>query len=240
MGHSPSAKPTGIFNDSPALILPHIHISSRTVPLSPNSSVCIGECYYRQVSSKAWVVTGTNKVFRLRDMSEARGSPGVVSLAGWVHVFGGVSLGGRLMNSAERIDALADYSGWENCGCMLTPRRCFNPCVVGRRVYICGGFDTRNSEVFDADSTVYSLLPFLLPDVSEAVTVNIAGDITVITQRHFVVYRTQLGTTEVRTHYEWAGVAGCTNGTVCGGKVYNVALGQVNEFNLTEGRLVRR
>jgi hypothetical protein len=94
----------------------------------------------------------TGILTQLPDMLASRKNHSAIALHGSVYAFGGSNL-----RSAERYHD--DH--WAQLPNMSNERSYFNACSQDERIYLCGGF-TSFSEVFDASSNTYTVLPFSL------------------------------------------------------------------------------
>ena len=76
-----------------------------------------------------------------------------------IYVFGGSD--GRPMKHCEGYALSAEK--WRNCASMITPRSFFNPCVSLEFVYLFGGRNTNQGEMYDVLEDKFTSLPVLLP-----------------------------------------------------------------------------
>jgi len=96
-------------------------------------------------------------------MLHARFAPGVVQASDCIYVFGG----GAEQDFARTLCHSEQYSlqinTWTAIQPLPAPKRCFNPAIYQRSIYLLGGWGTSHSYSYDIPTDQYTQLAFSLP-----------------------------------------------------------------------------
>ena len=118
-------------------------------------------------------------------MTQQRGWFGIIYFQSFVYVFGGFYSGWNFTKKCERFDL--NTNTWCALPEMNRVRSSFNACRWKLKVYVAGGWDNPESEVFDLPTQTFQKLPFVINQSSR--TLCWAKDDTLIIVQNCDVYK---------------------------------------------------
>jgi hypothetical protein len=130
-------------------------------------------------SSHAYEIRpSTGQVDNKPDMHIPRYSPGIIEAYKSIYVFGGFRA--RRLTASERFSREGNV--WLDLPDMIAGRDCFNPCLQGNVIYLCGGRGTDSVETFDVVSERFRKTGIALPGRGMNATSAIVEDQLIVIQ----------------------------------------------------------
>lgn len=181
----------------------------------------------------------TGAVAKLDDMKTPRHGHGILAYFNVVYVFGGYDTA-SLGVCEKYVFRISDWLPLKNQ--MITARSWFNPALYKHLVYLCGGNQVVQCEVFDPSTETFSALPMLVPDPGNTRTVVANDHLIIVTWNK--ICRLNLAKEEkefvVASHWTYA-TWGAMSPLVLGPELFFVAFnnGAIRAVSLSTGQKVR-
>jgi len=147
----------------------HVSVHSAFTHIGEQDVLCTGGCTGGGpdesaliASNTAFIVnTATGSTTSLKLMATARYHHGSIWIGQNVFMFGGQNQ--DYLSVCEKLCLNHQDQPWSQLREMLSPRACFNPLVKEKLIYLMGGSNTRDCELYDFTRNTFKPLSFFLP-----------------------------------------------------------------------------